>query len=305
MKKTYEPILFFGSGPVAALSLAALAEKFTVEAVITKPAPAYYHGAIPVLEIAGRFGITVYPVNGKQELADCLTTHRIHARIGVLVDFGIILPQSVINYFPLGIVNSHFSLLPEWRGADPITFAILSGQKETGVSLMLVVEAMDEGPLLAQSTYKLPSNITTPQLTQALIELSNTEIAIVLPLYMQGELQPIPQNPSIRPTYSRKLTKGDGYIDWHKSAVQLEREIRAYIEWPKSYTTLNGMSVIITEAHIRPESGLAGQVVTYRKMPQVFCGTQSLIIDRIKPAGKKEMSGEEFLRGYQDRTSSP
>src|SRR4051812_14202772 len=131
-------IVFFGSGPVAAKSLELLAEYCNVEAVITKPQPEHHKEPFPVLTLAKKRDFKVFTPVGKKELSDLFETKPVTSQLGIVIDYGFIINQDVIDYFPLGIINSHFSLLPEWRGADPITFAILSGQKETGVSLMLI-----------------------------------------------------------------------------------------------------------------------------------------------------------------------
>jgi methionyl-tRNA formyltransferase len=302
MKKTSETIVFFGSGPVAAASLRMLAQTFEVEAVITKPRPAHHHGAVPVLEVAGELGLQVHTAENKKQLNTLFADADFESRVAVLIDFGILVSQQVINYFPLGIVNSHFSLLPEWRGADPITFSILSGQKTTGVSLMLLVEAMDEGPLLSYGEYDLPADITTPELTEDLIRLSYDLLETVLPAYCDGAIVLSDQSVTGRAvSYSRKLSKEDGIIDWRKPAVQIEQSIRAYIEWPKSRTHLGKLDVIITKAHVVDGSGAPGKVSTSEKQPVVQCGEKALALDALKPAGKKEMTGQAFLAGYKSQ----
>ncbi|MEK7594744.1 MAG: methionyl-tRNA formyltransferase [Patescibacteria group bacterium] len=295
-------ILFFGSGPVAAESLALLVENFEIEAVVTKPQPPHHKEDFPVLKLADKLGLKVYETSDKQDLLDLFATKPATSRLGVVIDYGIIIPQAVIEYFPLGIVNSHFSLLPEWRGADPITFSILSGQKQTGVSLMLIEENLDEGPLLAQAPYDLPDDITTPELTEQLIELSNATLKQILPLYIAGSIDPAPQDQTMaassEPTYSRKLTKQDSILDFAKSAVQLEREIRAFTGWPRSRTKLGSTDVIISKAHVEDTPGQAGQLWQADNQLGVHTSEGTLIIDRLVPAGKKEMSAEAFLRGH-------
>jgi methionyl-tRNA formyltransferase len=304
MKKISKPIVFFGSGPVAAESLRMLAASFEVEAVITKPRPPHHKGETPVISIAESLGLPFYAVTNKVSLDALIDTHKFDSQLAVLIDFGIIVSQYAIDAFPMGIVNSHFSLLPEWRGADPITFSILSGQKETGISLMLLTAGMDEGPLLAQSTYILPDDITTPILTRDLIELSHNALVAILPLYMANEVAPAPQelvtmSPDTVPTYSRKITKEDGILDFTKSATELEREIRAFAEWPKSRTKFGNLDVIITKAHVVDQVGTPGTLSIIQKQPAIHTGEQTLAVDLIKPAGKKEMSGEAFLAGYK------
>lgn len=304
MKKMSETIVFFGSGPVAAQSLRLLAQTFTIEAVITKPRPAHHKGDVPVIEVAKEMGLKTFTVTNKRTLDDLFAERPVQSKLGVLIDFGIIVSQQVIDYFPFGIVNSHFSLLPEWRGADPITFSILSGQKQTGVSLMLLTAGMDEGPLLAQAPYELTDSTTTPQLTDALIELSDACLKEILPLWCEGATQAAPQGDvtlsrAKEPSYSRKLTKDDGIIDWSKDAAQIEREVRAFQGWPKSRTTFGSTEVVITKAHVIPHDGPVGERVVLDKSPVVLCGSDALVIDSLKPAGKKEMTGEAFLAGYK------
>lgn len=224
------------------------------------------------------------------------------SKVAILIDFGIIVSQTIINRFALGIINSHFSILPEWRGADPITFAILSGQKQTGVSLMLLVPAMDEGPLIAYDTYDLPKTITAPELTTNLIYLSHKLLTKELPKYLAGSRGVTPQEEMTnrQVSYSRKLTKEDGILDWSKPADQLEREIRAFIEWPKSRFQLGDSSAIVTQSHVLDEQGHPGRRTIIDRQPAIYCREKTLVLDKIKPAGKKEMTGQAFLAGYKN-----
>lgn len=304
MTNTSKTIVFFGSGPVAAKSLVLLAEYCQIEAVITKPRPPHHKGSVPVIETAKKLGLPVQTAGSKRELDQLFENHPFKSDLGILIDFGIIVSQQVIDYFPLGIINSHFSLLPEWRGADPITFSVLSGQKKTGVSLMLLTAGMDEGPLLAQAPYDLDKKITTPDLTDDLIDLSNQMLRELIPLYREGIALPADQLSvticeSPEPTYSRKLTKEDGIIDWTKPAEIIEREIRAYLDWPKSRTKFGNIDIVIMSADVIDESGVAGGTTVINKQPVVYCGDKALIITALKPAGKKEMTGKAFLAGYK------
>ena len=303
MKKISAPIVFFGSGPVAAKSLDLLKNNFVIEAVITKPRAPHHKGDVPVITLAERLNLPTYTVSTKRELNSLFLEKPFSSQLGILIDFGIIVPQEVITYFPLGIINSHFSVLPEWRGADPITFAILSGQKKTGVSLMLLVEAMDEGPLLSYKEYSLPDSITTPQLTEQLIKLSHNLLMSDIPNYLEGKSTTPQTVTGRRVSYSRKLTKEDGHINWQKPANQLEREIRAFLEWPKSYTSLGGKEVVITQAYALPDTPAGdkpGSITVLKKAEAaivVTTGEGSLYIQRLKPNGKREMSAREFLAG--------
>lgn len=305
-------LVFFGAGPLAAESLKFIHQHFTIEAVFTKPRPDHHKGPVPVIDFCESEGLSYHTPGSKNELSSVFSTTDLASKVGVVIDYGIIIEKSVIENFELGIINSHFSLLPEWRGADPITFSLLSGQPETGVSLMQINEKMDEGPLLAQAKLAIEPTTDGITLTEGLIELSNALLLEILPLYCDGHIQLVPQTSTIgtttSPSYSSKLTKQDGVIDWQKPATQLEREIRAFIEWPKSKTTLGDIAVIITKAHC------VEQAVTNEQRPGqihikdgqliITTGDASLQIDALKPAGKKEMTTAEFIRGYQSRIVS-
>ena len=303
-------LVFFGTGPVSLHCLQGISSAFEIEAIITKP-DQLLRGKLhdhPVKAWAIDHGIAFYQVANKSELDALFNTTSFSSRLGVVVDFGIIISEAVINSFPLGIVNSHFSLLPEWRGADPITAALLSGQKLTGVSLMLIVPQMDAGQLLKQATYTIKPDTTITQLTDDLGDLSNRLLIETLPHYERGAVTPYAQATATPPTYSHKLTKADAQLDWTYPATDIDRHIRAYLGWPGSKTIIDDVECTITAAHPGDSEpfidstdagtlpgtfykGVGGQLT-------VTTGHGELIIDRLKPAGKREMTGREFLTGH-------
>lgn len=295
-------LVFFGTGPVAAASLACLADHFTIEAVITKTVPPHHREPAPVETLAHERKLATYFANNKQELDGLIAEQAFRSRLGIIVDFGVIVSQATINSFERGIINAHFSLLPRWRGADPISFSILSGDEKTGVSLMLIEPTLDTGKLIVQKSIKIADNDTTPSLTDKLVSLSNELLVMYIPLHANGKSKPRQQPHPDRATFSRKLTKADGIIDWGKSAAELEREIRAYNDWPKSRTTLAGKDVIITKAHAVPsnfsEKPGEVEVIKDQGILMVNCSNGYLCIDALKPAGKKEMTAAAFLAGY-------
>ncbi|HUC87085.1 MAG TPA: methionyl-tRNA formyltransferase [Candidatus Saccharimonadales bacterium] len=307
-------IVFFGTGPVSLACLEGIYDVFDVEAIITKPsrmAPSGREHAHPVRDWAKEHSIPIHQVTGKSALQELVAGAKFSAKVGLVVDFGMIIPAAVIDSFPRGIINSHFSLLPLLRGADPITFAILEGHDYTGVSLMRIVPALDEGELIAQERYRLPADTTTPALTRELGDISNQLLREYLPKYITGDINPWPQPVDTqRPTYTRKLTKRDGTVDWHKPAVQLEREVRAFIGWPGSRTQLFGREITLTTARVADGSGLdtdgraalssAKPGEPIRSWPDrllVATGEEALEILQLKPAGKREMAVADFLRG--------
>jgi methionyl-tRNA formyltransferase len=292
-------VVFFGTGPVAAKSLELLSAWAEIEAVITKPQPEHHKGTFPVLDTAKALKLKVLPVTDKQSLNELFATKPITSQLAILVDFGIIVSQEVIDYFPLGIINSHFSILPEWRGADPITFSILSGQAVTGVSIMLLTAGLDEGPLLGYGEQPLDGSETTASLTEKLIYLSDALLQHEIPSHIVEPTKGAPQTSTGRQeSYSRKLSKDDSILDFSKPAAQLEREIRAFADWPKSRTTIGDKDVVVTKAHVETGSGEAGSLWRDGKQLGLFTTDGILVIDALKPAGKSEMTAEAFLAGY-------
>jgi len=298
--KNKPSVVFLGSGPVAAKSLAMIQEHCDVEAVITKPTTKR--------EMSSSATSTpVFTVTSKDELDTLIEHQKFSSNLGVIIDFGIIVSKKTIDSFAKGIVNSHFSLLPELRGADPISFAILQGRVRTGVSLMMLVEAMDEGPLLAQAEIQIDPDDTTPSLTEKLIELSDKMLESILPLWIKDEIAPAEQNlvtiaNSPKPSYTRKLTKSDGILDWSKSANRLKDEVRAYADWPKSQASFGTIDCIITQAAVIHNDGHAhGKLFTHNKELAVACGKDAIVIKKLKPAGKKEMDSISFIAGYGSR----
>lgn len=304
-------VVFFGTGPVAAATLRGIYDHFSVQSVITKATPPHHRGAAPVEQLAQELGLTVRYASTRAELDAVVATEPVNAEVGIVVDYGVIISAATIAHFPYGIVNSHFSLLPEWRGADPITFSILSGQPKTGVSLMVIDEGLDTGLLITSKTLPIAPNETTPSLTDKLINLSNQLLVDWIPRYTAGDVSPRRQPHPDRATYSRKLTKRDGILDFTKPAEVLEREIRAFTGWPKSRTSIvlkNGSSLdlIITKAHVQSVTNPIGQPIaapgTLLVTDQEFSiatSDNTLVIDALQPAGKKEMPVQAFLHGYR------
>jgi methionyl-tRNA formyltransferase len=163
-------LVFFGTGPVAAKSLEKLSEKFDIELVITKPRKKHHKYPAPIEELAKTKDYKISFAGSTQEIMKNLKTLKPASEVGVVIDFGLIISLDVINYFKYGIINSHFSLLPKWRGADPITYTILNGDELSGVSLMKIVERLDEGPLIIQESLQVDKKDNQITLTEKLID---------------------------------------------------------------------------------------------------------------------------------------
>lgn len=223
------------------------------------------------------------------------------AQLAVLAAYGRIIPQSVLDQFPLGIINVHPSLLPLYRGPTPIEQTILDGASKTGVSIMRLTAGMDEGPIYKQKSLQISGKESKLELTMTLHQLGAELISEVLTDIATGSLSPRQQPHPDRATYSHKITKENGVLDFTKSATRLEREVRAYAQWPKSRTQIAGIDVIVTSACIADLHGEAGKIEIKDKALVIYCAEGALQIDKLKPAGKAEMTALAFLAGYGDR----
>ncbi len=305
MKKTSKPIIFFGNERLATgVSTTAptlrklIAAGYRIAAVV-----AHYEDSqsrnkreLEIATVARQHNI---PVLLPKKLGDIADELRAYAPIaGVLVAYGSIIPSRLIASFPKGIINIHPSLLPLHRGPTPIESVILEGASTTGVSIMQLTKEMDAGPILAQSRIPLTGNEHKQELTDKLLELGGNMLLQNLPSILDDTLLGTPQRDT-QATYDSLIAKNASYIDWNKSALQIEREIRAYAGWPKSRTTFGSLEIVITEAHILDVAGQPGERIVIDKLPVIYTGEQALVIDRLKPAGKQEMTGQAFLAGYK------
>ena len=229
------------------------------------------------------------------DIADDITASG--AVCGVLAAYGRLVPESIINLFPHGIVNIHPSPLPHWRGSTPIESVILSGQESTGVSLMQLVKDMDAGPVYGFAELPLSGNESKQQLAEQLAELGAHLLTELLPGILDGSLGTAEQDHQDA-TYCSTITKENGTIDWNEPAETIERKVRAYYGWPGSTTTLGDLPVTVTQASVLNESGTPGQLFRWRKSLAVYCGQDALLIEKLKPAGKAEMDSPSFLNGY-------
>lgn len=287
------PILFFGTEDFSATALEGLiAAGFSVKAVITKPDSKKGRGhklSSPLVkQIAEAHSIDVWQPTKLADIHDDI--QQLQPVAGVLVSYGKIVPQSIINLFTPGIINVHPSLLPKYRGPSPIESAILNGDKSTGISIMELSKEMDAGPIYHQVEFHLPKYETKPHLYKKLAETGTSELIAALPRILDGSLQPTPQKDADA-TYCQLLTKEDGRLNpASMTAHEAERRIRALLGFPKTRLTLHGHDIIVTKAHIatQGETGLAVE----------FSDGNSLIIDELVGPSGKTMSGDAFEKGY-------
>jgi methionyl-tRNA formyltransferase len=238
----------------------------------------------------------------------------LHAEAGVGVAYGQILRQDVLDIPARGVINVHPSLLPRHRGASPVPAAILAGDAETGVTIILMDAGMDSGPVLAQRRATIQDSDTTAILMAGLADVAADLLAETLPRWLRGEIQPQPQDDS-QATKAPLLKKEHGAIDWSLPAVEIWRRVRAYNPWPGAYTTIEGALLHVWKAWPLADGGGAapGTVVTLTpeqraRLPEgadpeafgVTTGDGSLALLVAQREGRRALPAGEFLRGMRD-----
>jgi methionyl-tRNA formyltransferase len=299
-------LVFMGSPQFAVPPLEyLLLNGYQVAAVYTQPDRPAGRGrglaASPVKQLAQARGLTVVqPANFKAaETREQLKAF--NPDVIVVAAFGQILPQPVLELPKFGCLNIHPSLLPRFRGASPVASAILAGDDFTGVSIMLLDQGLDTGPLLARAQVPVSPRDTTGSLTAKLSWLGARLLGEVLVGWGRGELTPQPQNEA-EASYCGPITKEEGEIDWRLSAVAIWRRVRAFNPWPGGYTRWRGKTLKVMEAVPLEEETTArvGEVVALGSGFGVGTGDGVLGVLRVQLEGKKAMSAQEFLRGQRD-----
>jgi len=254
----------------------------------------------PVKQVALAHGLPVWQPGSFKKVENQEALAAYQADLFIVAAFGQILPQTVLDLPRYGTLNIHASLLPKYRGSSPISEAILQGDVETGVTIMLIDAGVDTGPMLLKRSIPIAEDETTASLTPKLAELGASALLEALPLWVQGKLTPQPQDHE-RASHTRMLKKEDGRVDWSKPAEVLAREVRAYIPWPNACTTWRGKLLKILSARPLPSSSNAeqpGKVSLEKQGLRVATGRGDLLVDRVQLEGKRAMSVEEFARGY-------
>lgn len=220
------------------------------------------------------------------------------ARAGALVvaAYGLLLPQPILDLAPLGALNIHASLLPRWRGAAPIQRALLAGDRETGVSIMQMDAGLDTGPVLAQRRMPIAVTDDAGTLHDKLAALGAEAIVEALGELEAGRLRPLAQ-PREGVTYAPKLDKGEGLIDWRRSAAEIERMVRAFRPAPGAFTLLDNEPLKLWRARVLPGRGVPGTLLRADETLTVACGDAALEIEELQRAGGRRVSAAAFLRG--------
>ncbi len=280
-------------------------DAYSVAAVVTQPdAPAGRGRELaisPVKRLALEHGLTVLQPERVRHPATASALRDLQADVQIVAAFGQLLPRSVLDIPPLGTLNVHASLLPRWRGAAPISAAILAGDHETGVTIMRLDEGMDTGDMLARASLPIRPDDTTGSLTERLAELGAQLLSETLPRWAAGEIIPVPQDNTLA-TLCKPIRKEGGRMEWNQPADVLARAVRAYAPWPGAFTSWNGklLKIVSARALARQTTAPHGTVVSTPDGPAVATTDGLLLLVITQLEGRRAIPTAEFVRGQRD-----
>lgn len=297
-------VIFMGTPDFAVDTLEAIVKSgHEVQAVITQPDKRSGRGKEftfpPVKEKALEYALTVYQPEKVRDKDFISVLKEYSPDVIVVVAFGQILPKEVLELPKYGCINVHASLLPKYRGAAPIQWAVIDGQAQSGVTIMQMDEGLDTGDMLKVVRVKLSADETGGSLFDKLAKEGAAALVETLSELEEGKITPVKQTGES--TYAGKLDKTLGKIDFTKSAVELERLIRGLNPWPSAYTSLNGKTLKIWKAEVLEDNLNCepGMVIAVDKSSfSIACKTGAIKVLELQLEGKKRMDCESFLRGY-------
>jgi len=298
-------IIFMGTPEFAVPALQQLwSSQHQLVAVYTSPDKPAGRGRelspSPVKRVAIERGLEVRQVRSLKDENAVASLAQLQPDVIVVASYGLILPKKVLAIPPCGCINLHPSLLPRHRGPTPIPSAILAGDAETGVSIMLMDEGIDTGPILSQQKVPIAPDDTAGSLTEKLSQLSARLLMETLPGWLSGSITPQPQREADA-TYTRLLDKADGEIDWRLPAVDIERRVRAFHPWPGCYTRWRGKTLkVMAATPLAGKRGTPGQTMATDDGVGIQTGDGTLVLRQVQLEGKRPMDIAEFLRGQRD-----
>ena len=298
-------VIFAGTPEFSTGALQALLDaKYNVIAVYTQPDRPKGRGnkltKSPVKELAEAHNIPVYqPLSLRKEDAQA-ELQALNADVMVVVAYGLILPEAVLNAPKFGCINIHGSLLPRWRGAAPVQRAIEAGDAETGIGIMQMDKGLDTGAVWSEGKIAITETMNSVELFAVLKKIGSDLLIETLPTILEGKSQPTPQSEE-GVTYAEKLTKEEARINWAEPAELLDRKIRAFNPAPCAHTTLNDQLFKVWVAKLTDQSSTKNPGTLEVKDGLLFVNTGSNLMEIVtmQVAGKKAMLASEFLKGTQ------
>ena len=302
-------IVFMGTPKFAVPALRALVERgHVVVGVYTQPDRRAGRGrklrASPVKIFSEERDLPVFQPRSLRQDTESARSElaELAPDVVIVAAYGLFLPEEVLKVPRLGCLNIHPSLLPRHRGPSPVTTAILDGDEATGVTIMLLDEGMDTGPILAQQETRVAADETAEELTERLFEFGSELLVDTLYRWDRGQIVPTPQNDEDA-SVTRRLEREDGRIDWNESADRIARRVRAFTPWPGTFTTWRGRTLKVLSARSLDVSldGTPGTVVRLEDSTIAVCtGSGALAVHNLQIEGRLAMSPADFVRGYGD-----
>jgi methionyl-tRNA formyltransferase len=298
-------VVFFGTPAFAVPTFEALlASRHLVAGVVTQPDRPRGRGQktidAPVKARARGIRVPLLQPSVLNEPSFIDALAGLAADIGVVAAYGKILSERVLAVPRLGMINVHASLLPRYRGAAPIHRAVIAGERETGVTIMRIVKALDAGPMLAASRRPVGPNETSEEVERDLARIGAALLTSTLDQLAAGDVRETPQEDSAA-TYAHRLTKEDGLIDWTWPADRIHNLVRGLHPWPHAYTYLNGARLIVLRSAVASRSDRAppGSVVAaHGNELRAAAGSEAVDLLEIQPEGKRPMSPRDFIAGH-------
>ena len=297
-------ILFMGTPEFAQKSLEALIEdNRDIVCVITqpdKPKGRGYEMAMPEVKVCAlRHNIPVYQPQTLKDGAILPILEEFNPDIIIVVAYGKILPEYILNFPKYGCVNIHGSLLPRYRGAAPIQRAVMDGEKISGVTSMYMEKGLDTGDMLIKKELPIGENTTAGEYHDALAILGGEVLLQTIDALKEGKITPEKQDDSLS-TYAHQLSKAEGEIDWNNTNEEIYNKVRGLNPWPKAFSFIGGKRFVVDFVYKSDKCGNAGEVLEANDEGiTVGCKKGSVIIKALKIEGKKMMSVSDFLRGHK------
>lgn len=299
-----EKIVFFGSPEFAVPTLRMLATNFNLVGVLTQPDRPAGRGRVlhpPAVKIAAmKLEIPLHQTfdvreeHSHQQLVDWAPD------VIVVAAFGQILRKKVLTLPKFGCINVHASLLPRWRGASPINAAIYHGDTQSGVTIMQMDRGIDTGDVYSQQVVSLAKEEDAKSLGDKLSKVGGELLFETLPKIFSGDLVAVPQDESMM-THAAMMSKADGNLDFERTAIELERQVRAYSLWPGTFTMWKKQPLKIHKVRIHEGNNKPpGYRAIIDGEPVIYTSNGILILEELQPAGKKRMAGKVFLNGAHD-----
>lgn len=294
-------VVFMGTPDFAVPSLENIAKVHNVQAVFTQPDKPVGRKMVltpPDVKVcAEKLGIPVYQPVKLKDSDSYEIIKELNPDVIVVVAYGQILTENILNIPKYGCINVHGSLLPKYRGAAPIQWSVLNGDKVTGVTTMYMEKGLDTGDILETKEYEIGINDTAGEVFDTLAEMGGKLILDTLEKAEKGQLHPIKQDDS-KSSYAKMLDKSMCNIDFSKTNLQVHNQVRGLSPWPVASTKLNGKVLKIFETRLAEGKGKPGEILNTNPLT-IACGEGAVVVNTVQLQGKKKMDSKAFLQGHK------